>query len=1001
MNQRPSTVRRPQWPFPGSRPCGTPRPHVIRRPPFAVGGALVASLCLAFLSLAHSACGAEPGLLHDWSFSPQHAGEGTVRDLVGGAHASIIGPAVFLQHPDRLKLDGEQNRVPVTDDHTTVALPKREMTLEAWACIDVPGEWGGLVSAIQDNGTYEKGWVLGNRRGHFAFALSTVGADDGDGLVTYLEACSEVPTGALCHVVGVYDGAVMRIYVNGEIEGTSTVQSGDINYPPRTWLELGAYHDDDELLLLRGSLARVRIYDRALSQEDVRDRFREYEALLPAPYRFSEGPRVRHIAVGEVEVSWRSAEPEVTVFSHGPSEQLGQTLREPRAIREHRVRLSGLPPERDWYYTVGVEGPDRPRVSELLSLDTSTDLLPRVEAGRLPSADDKLSAWYRRAAEIIVARSGATQGYCLDLGCGDGRLAAEIARLTDLQIVGIERDAKKVAAAREALSAAGLYGVRVTVRQGDPAAPQVTPRSMNLVVSQQALLDGRLPAAPAQVLELLCPYRGFACIGQPDGESPGGRLTVGRAARWLGESAGPTWETVREQGLWLTARGGAPPGAGDWPHPYADSGNTACSGDELTAPLRVQWFGRPGPRNMIDRHHRAQGAVVCKGRLIVPGNNRVLAVDAANGTVLWDVEIAGSRRVGALRDCGHLVATEQYVYVAAEDKCYSLAAETGEPGRVYRVPEGAVEGPAEWGYVACEGELLIGSGQRRGSARTGMSRGTIADGTYYDARPVVCSRALHATHRKTGQLRWLYRRPGGSLIINTAIALGDGAVYFVESRSPEALARPEGRLPLETLLGSGDTFLVKLRLQDGEEVFSRPVDLACVRHVLHLCHAKGTLVAVGSCNEDDHPRYDLWAHSAADGEPLWHNDVVLTDMPPDGGHGEQDQHPTIVGDKVFSRPYAFDLGSGEQLDFRLDRGGHGCGTLSASAHYLYGRGGNPRLYPIADGGKTNAPLTRVTRPGCWVNIIPAGGMVLIPESSSGCTCGYSLQTSLGLIPVEG
>ncbi len=51
-----------------------------------------------------------------------------------------------------------------------------------------------------------------------------------------------------------------------------------------------------------------------------------------------------------------------------------------------------------------------------------------------------------------------------------------------------------------------------------------------------------------------------------------------------------------------------------------------------------------------------------------------------------------------------------------------------------------------------------------------------------------------------------------------------------------------------------------------------------------------------------------------------------------------------------------------------------------------------------DGGPTR--LNTITRPGCWINIIPAGGLVLIPEASSGCTCGFSLQTSIAYIPVE-
>jgi hypothetical protein len=45
-------------------------------------------------------------------------------------------------------------------------------------------------------------------------------------------------------------------------------------------------------------------------------------------------------------------------------------------------------------------------------------------------------------------------------------------------------------------------------------------------------------------------------------------------------------------------------------------------------------------------------------------------------------------------------------------------------------------------------------------------------------------------------------------------------------------------------------------------------------------------------------------------------------------------------------------------------------------------------------------ITNSTRVGCWINIIPAGGMLLIPEGSSGCTCAYSLQTSMGFIPVS-
>jgi hypothetical protein len=41
-----------------------------------------------------------------------------------------------------------------------------------------------------------------------------------------------------------------------------------------------------------------------------------------------------------------------------------------------------------------------------------------------------------------------------------------------------------------------------------------------------------------------------------------------------------------------------------------------------------------------------------------------------------------------------------------------------------------------------------------------------------------------------------------------------------------------------------------------------------------------------------------------------------------------------------------------------------------------------------------------TRPGCWINLLPVGGLLLSPEASSGCTCNFAVQTSIAFIPAE-
>jgi hypothetical protein len=40
------------------------------------------------------------------------------------------------------------------------------------------------------------------------------------------------------------------------------------------------------------------------------------------------------------------------------------------------------------------------------------------------------------------------------------------------------------------------------------------------------------------------------------------------------------------------------------------------------------------------------------------------------------------------------------------------------------------------------------------------------------------------------------------------------------------------------------------------------------------------------------------------------------------------------------------------------------------------------------------------RPGCWINAIPAGGLVLLGDAASWCTCSYLNQATVALEPVE-
>ena len=77
------------------------------------------------------------------------------------------------------------------------------------------------------------------------------------------------------------------------------------------------------------------------------------------------------------------------------------------------------------------------------------------------------------------------------------------------------------------------------------------------------------------------------------------------------------------------------------------------------------------------------------------------------------------------------------------------------------------------------------------------------------------------------------------------------------------------------------------------------------------------------------------------------------------------------------------------------RPGHTCAITSASTNALFYRSSSIAIYDLArDAG---VALFGGIRPGCWINMIPANGLVLVPEASVGCTCSFPLRGSFALV----
>ncbi|MBI5395433.1 MAG: hypothetical protein HZA91_09085, partial [Verrucomicrobia bacterium] len=174
-----------------------------------------------------------------------------------------------------------------------------------------------------------------------------------------------------------------------------------------------------------------------------------------------------------------------------------------------------------------------------------------------------------------------------------------------------------------------------------------------------------------------------------------------------------------------------------------------------------------------------------------------------------------------------------------------------------------------------------------------------------------------------------------------------------------------------------------------------------IEHILYLSYARGKLLVTGTRNllveKSRRVRYDLAAFDAGTGKRFWRNtQTPVPDHILQGPHGEQVQHPAIVGEVVYGTGFTCNLNTGEPVDGWKWRKSNHCGTVSTSANCAFSRYDQPWMFDLKSGEHT--VLTTAIRPGCWINIIPAGGLILIPEASAGCTCGYPIQTSVTLIP---
>lgn len=559
--------------------------------------------------------------------------------------------------------------------------------------------------------------------------------------------------------------------------------------------------------------------------------------------------------------------------------------------------------------------------------------------------DEGVMAEARAVLEAVKMR----EGYAAVLGAGNADFALALARQSELQIVAMEADEAAAEAARRRIAGAGLYGTRVSVHAGALDATDYPKQFANLVIAPRVVT----PGIRKEMERLRRPYTGVIC---------------------------------HRDGMRLE-KAGEPEGAGQWTHQNGSAANTLCSEDEVVkGRLSMFWF-RDMDFEVANRHGQGPAPLVSRGHLVTSGVNGLCCVDAYNGRRLWDFDLKNlladfdgiHHDVGVGDTGGPFCLGGDSVYVKSGNRCLRIELTTGRLLREFTTPVAADAANRNWGYLAAEGGLLYGSVEN--AAHQVSPR--------YQLTGLRTESVLFfAMDPETGEVRWRYE-PKGSIRHN-AVAVSGDRVFLIDRPVVEAdrVANPrrDGKSaprlkPEEVPNGT----LLALEAATGKEVWRNESEIwgtqvaVSAKHGVLLMNYKAVRHNFFELPSEAGGR--LAGFDMATGRRLWDQDA------------KYQTRPLINDGTIYAQGGAWDLKTGSPVEWEMERS-YGCGQISA--------GRNVMLFRSATLGYID--LTREAgtenfggmRPSCWINAIPAEGLVLVPDGSSKCHCSYQMRAWFAL-----
>ena len=169
-----------------------------------------------------------------------------------------FGGALYFDGNDYVTV-GQQAELRVADG----------LTISAWV---KPGSFDdnqeGIAGYAYDTGPNESGYRLQmNANGSFGFALDVTPGD-----MKFIETAGGYNTNTWYYVTATYDGQSIKLYVDGVLGATGSVNGNVDWYPDPAWgFQIGRWSDNNEDFRIDATIDEVGVWKRALSTNEIAD----------------------------------------------------------------------------------------------------------------------------------------------------------------------------------------------------------------------------------------------------------------------------------------------------------------------------------------------------------------------------------------------------------------------------------------------------------------------------------------------------------------------------------------------------------------------------------------------------------------------------------------------------------------------------------------------------------------------------------------------------------